>query len=92
MTWFHYLDTTRSISPGISEQRFLAMSCVDTKKVRYKSSVPTGACGICNEPILVGEDVGSIFFVSHDIGEREPDQICHSNCYHSLGGGQRKAI
>jgi len=85
MTWFAYIDTTRSISRGIWEQRFLAMSCIDSKKVRYKSSVPTGACVICNEPILLGEDVGSVFFVSHEMGEREPDQLCHSACYHGLG-------
>lgn len=85
MTWFAYIDTTRSISRGIWEQRFLAMSCIDSKKIRYKSSVPTGTCVICNEPILTGQDVGSIFFVSHDTGEREPDQLCHSDCYHALG-------
>jgi transposase-like protein len=85
MTWFAYIDTTRSISRGIWEQRFLAMSCIDSTKVSYKSSVPTGTCIICNEPILTGQDIGSIFFVSHDTGEREPDQLCHSNCYHALG-------
>ncbi|WP_249226949.1 IS1595 family transposase [Alicyclobacillus mengziensis] len=52
MTWFAYIDTTRSISRGTWEQRFLAMSCIDSKKVRYKSTVPTGTCVICNEPLL----------------------------------------
>jgi hypothetical protein len=85
MTWFAFIDTTRSISRGIWEQRFLAMSCIDSKKVRYKSTAQTGTCVICNEPILKGQDVGSIFFVSHETGEREPDQLCHSRCYHALG-------
>ncbi|GLV12971.1 hypothetical protein Heshes_06550 [Alicyclobacillus hesperidum] len=34
MTWFAYIDTTRSIARGIWEQRFLAMSCIDRKMVR----------------------------------------------------------
>ncbi|MCL6445203.1 MAG: IS1595 family transposase [Alicyclobacillus sp.] len=85
MTWFAYLDTTRSIPPGIWEQRFLAMSCIDNKKIRNKSGAQTRTCVICNKPILTGQHVGSIFFVSHDTGEREPDQLCHSDCYHALG-------
>jgi hypothetical protein len=80
MTWFSYIDTTRIISGGVWEQRFLAMSCIDTKKVRYKTVVPAETC-----VILKSQDVGSLFFVSHDTGEREPDQLCHSYCYHSLG-------
>ncbi len=61
MTWFAYIDTTQSISRVIWEQRFLAMSCIDTKKVRYKLAVPTGTCVICNEPGLKGQEAGSVF-------------------------------
>jgi hypothetical protein len=84
MTWFAYIDTTRSISRGIWEQRFLAMSCIDSKKVRYKASVPTGTCVICYEPILKGQDIGSVFFVSHDTGERELDSCVIAITFISL--------
>ncbi len=53
MTWFAYIDTTRDIASGTWERRFLAMSCIDNKKVRYKDDSPTGTCVICAEPILI---------------------------------------
>jgi transposase-like protein len=84
MTWFAYIDTTRAISSGTWERRFLAMSCIDNKKVRYEHEVHTRTCVICTEPILKGQDVGSIFYVSHETGEREPDLLCHAECYKNL--------
>ncbi|WAH39271.1 IS1595 family transposase [Alicyclobacillus dauci] len=84
MTWFAYVDTTRDIAAGTWERRFLAMSCIDNKNVRYKSSVPQGTCALCNEPILKGQDIGSIFYVSHETGERDPDLLCHADCYYNL--------
>jgi hypothetical protein len=63
MTWFAYIDTTRDITSGTWERRFLAMSCIDNKKVQYKSAPSKGLCVLCNEPILKGQEIGSMFFV-----------------------------
>jgi hypothetical protein len=84
MTWFAYIDMTRAISSGTCERRFLAMSCIDNKKVQYKHEVHTGTCLVCTELILKGQDVGSIFYVSHETEECEPDLLCHAQCYNNL--------
>jgi hypothetical protein len=77
MTWFAYIDTTLIISGGVWDQRFLAMSlqvCRFLRNMRHLQRTHFESQG-----------VGSLFFVTHDTGEREPDQLCHSHCYHSLG-------
>ncbi len=85
MTWFADIDMTRHITRGIWEQWFLAMSCIDSKKVQYKSLPNKGICMICHESIEDRQNIVSIFFVSHDTGERELDLLCHSKCFHQLG-------
>jgi hypothetical protein len=51
------------------------MSCIDSDKVRYKSPLGKGLYTTCHE--LKAQEIGSIFFVSHETGEHEPDQLCH---------------
>lgn len=66
--------------------------CIDSKKVRYKSSVPTGTWIICNEPILKTREIGNLLLVSQETGEGEPDLICNETCLHSLGPARPELV
>ncbi|WP_456151378.1 IS1595 family transposase [Alicyclobacillus cycloheptanicus] len=83
MTWFEYLDTTRAITSGVWERRFLAMACIDTKKI-HRKMVYTSECAICHQPIRTTDEAATLICVSYETGERKPDRLCHTACYDAL--------
>lgn len=80
MTWFEYIDTTRALTAGVWEQRFLAMSCID---VSHGSNWDSSRqeCVVCHQPIAEDQDFGSVYFVSNRTGKRTDHGACHSDCF-----------